>query len=92
MEITVGMKGIVESCVEREDTAKEVGQVTDRVIAQLAELQAAKQDEVDWLKNDIKLWRRFAFLLLGVGIILLAGLVFYIAWDVSHPASGLIRY
>ena len=25
MEITVGMKGIAESCVEREDTAKEVG-------------------------------------------------------------------
>jgi predicted thioesterase len=25
MEITVGMKGVVESCVEREDTAKEVG-------------------------------------------------------------------
>ena len=25
MEITIGMKGIVESCVEREDTAKEVG-------------------------------------------------------------------
>lgn len=61
-------------------------------LSQLAELQAAKQAEVDWLKNDIKLWRRFAFLLLGVGIILLAGLVFYIAWDVSHPASGLIRY
>ena len=25
MEITVGMKGIAETCVEREDTAKEVG-------------------------------------------------------------------
>ena len=25
MEITIGMKGIAESCVEREDTAKEVG-------------------------------------------------------------------
>ncbi len=25
MEITVGMKGIAESCVEREDTAREVG-------------------------------------------------------------------
>ena len=25
MEITVGMKAVVESCVEREDTAKEVG-------------------------------------------------------------------
>ena len=61
-------------------------------LSQLAELQAAKQDEVEWLKNDIKLWRRFAFMLLGIGIILLTGLVFYIAWDVSHPASGLIRY
>lgn len=61
-------------------------------LSQLAELQAAKQDEVEWLKNDIKLWRRFAFMLLGIGIVLLAGLVFYIAWDVSHPASGLIRY
>ncbi len=25
MEITVGMKGVAESCVEREDTAREVG-------------------------------------------------------------------
>lgn len=61
-------------------------------LSQLAELQAAKQDEVDWLKKDIKLWRRFAFMLLGIGILLLSCLVFYIAWDVAHPASGLIRY
>lgn len=61
-------------------------------LSQLAELQAAKQDEVEWLKNDIKLWRRFAFMLLGIGILLLSCLVFYIAWDVAHPASGLIRY
>lgn len=61
-------------------------------ISQLAELQAAKQSEVDWLKNDIKLWRRFAFLLLSLGIIILGCLVFYIAWDAAHPASGLIRY
>lgn len=61
-------------------------------LSQLAELQAAKQDEVEWLKNDIKLWRRFAFMLLGIGILLLSCLIFYIAWDVAHPASGLIRY
>ena len=41
MEITVGMKGEAWTDVERGDTAKEVGQVTDRVIAQLAELQDA---------------------------------------------------
>lgn len=61
-------------------------------LSQLAELQAAKQDEVDWLKNDIRLWRRLSFILLGIGIILLACLVFYIAWDIAHPASGLIQY
>ena len=61
-------------------------------ISQIANIQASNRSEVDWLKNDVRLWRRFAFLLLGVGIILLACLVFYIAWDVAHPASGLIRY
>lgn len=61
-------------------------------ISQIADIQAANRSEVDWLKNDVRLWRRFAFLLLGVGIILLACLVFYIAWDVAHPTSGLIRY
>ena len=61
-------------------------------ISQIADIQAANRSEVDWLKNDVRLWRRFAFLLLGIGIILLASLIFYVAWDVAHPASGLIRY
>ena len=61
-------------------------------ISQLADIQASNRSEVEWLKNDVRLWRRFAFLLLGIGIILLASLIFYVAWDVAHPASGLIRY
>lgn len=77
---------------ECEDLRRRLADSDGSHLSQLAELQAAKQDEVDWLKNDIKLWRRFAFMLLGIGIILLACLVFYIAWDIAHPASGLIRY
>lgn len=77
---------------ECEDLRRRLADSDGSHLSQLAELQAAKQDEVEWLKNDIKLWRRFAFLLLGIGIILLASLVFYVAWDVAHPASGLIRY
>lgn len=61
-------------------------------ISQIADIQAANRSEVEWLKNDVKLWRRFAFLLLGLGIIILGCLIFYVAWDVAHPASGLIRY
>lgn len=61
-------------------------------ISQIADIQAANRSEVEWLKNDIKLWRRFAFLLLGLGIIILGCLIFYVAWDVAHPSSGLFRY
>lgn len=77
---------------ECDDLRRRIADSDGSHLSQLAELQAAKQDEVDWLKNDIKLWRRFAFLLLGIGVVLLACLIFYVAWDVAHPASGLIRY
>ena len=77
---------------ECEDLRRRLADSDGSHLSQLAELQAAKQDEVEWLKNDIKLWRRFAFMLLGIGILLLSCLIFYIAWDVAHPASGLIRY
>ena len=61
-------------------------------IAQIAQLESAHEKDLDWMKDDIRLWRRFAFILLGIGAILLTALVFYIAWDVAHPANGLIRY
>jgi hypothetical protein len=68
-------------------------------LLQIAELQSAKQSETEWMKSNEEwfkkeagFWRRLAFILLGIGIILLACLIFYIAWDVAHPASGLIRY
>lgn len=60
--------------------------------AQIAQMEAAHQKDKDWYRNDISLWRRFAFILLGIGAILLVALVFFIAWDIAHPATGLIRY
>ena len=61
-------------------------------IAQIAQLEASHAKDLDWMKDDIRLWRRFAFILLGIGAILLAALVFYVVWDVAHPGNGLIRY
>ena len=77
---------------ECEDLRRRLADSDGYHISQIADLQASNRSEVEWLKNDVRLWRRFAFLLLGIGIILLACLIFYIAWDVAHPASGLIRY
>ena len=61
-------------------------------IAQIAQLETNHAKDIEWLKDDVRLWRRFAFILLVIGAILLAALVFYIGWDVAHPANGLIRY
>ena len=60
--------------------------------AQIAQMEAAHQKDKDWYRNDISLRRRFAFILLIIGTILLSALVFYLGWDMAHPATGLIRY
>jgi hypothetical protein len=54
-------------------------------IAQIAQLEATHVKNIEWMKEDCRLWRRFAFLLLGIGTILLIGLVFFIGWHVAHP-------
>ena len=61
-------------------------------VVQLAELQIVQKNESDWLKNDIKLWRRIAFILLGIGLAVLVALLGYLAYDIAHPGSGLVRY
>ena len=61
-------------------------------IAQLATLEENHAKDIDWLKNDVRLWRRVAFTLLAIGFVLLALVVFYFCIDAAHPNSGLIRY
>ena len=61
-------------------------------IAQLATLEENHAKDIDWLKNDVRLWRRVAFTLLAIGFVLLALVVFYFCIDASHPTSGIIRY
>ena len=47
-------------------------------IAQLDKIQAEYSRDMDWMRNEVRLWRRFAFILLAVGLILLVLLLFYI--------------
>lgn len=77
---------------EVSELRKKLTETKGKHIAQLTQLETNHARDIEWLKNDVKLWRRFAFLLLVVGVILLSALVFYLGWDVAHPATGLIRY
>ena len=53
-------------------------------IAQIATLEAAHEKDMDWMKNEVRLWRRLAFVLLGVGVGILSCLLLYVAWDILH--------
>lgn len=53
-------------------------------IAQIAAMDAAHEKDMDWMKNEVRLWRRLAFVLLGIGMAILACLLLYVAWDVLH--------
>lgn len=44
-------------------------------IAQIELLESTHAKDMEWMKNEVKLWRRFSFVLLVVGLVLLAGLL-----------------
>lgn len=61
-------------------------------IAQIAQLEANHARDMEWMKNEVRLWRRFAFVLIATGLILLLLLVMYLAIDIANPHTGIIRF
>lgn len=77
---------------ECDDLRRRLADADGSHVAQLADIQALNRGEVEWLKNDVKFWRRIAFIFLGIGLIAFALLLCYFGYDIAHPNSGLIRY
>jgi hypothetical protein len=53
-------------------------------IAQVAEIQNSKASEIEWFKNGILFWRRFALVLVFVLFFVLLMLGFCAAWILAH--------
>ena len=62
----------------------QIAENAEKHIAQFNEFRAGQQDRIDWLKADIRLWRKIAFTLLGVLLIVLVAFFAYIGWDLAH--------
>lgn len=77
---------------ECDDLRRRLADADGAHLAQVAELQTTTKSQEDWLKDDVRFWRRFAFTLLGIAVILLILLLLYIGWDIFSPNHGLIRY
>ena len=49
-------------------------------IEQISQIQKDSAKSEEWLKEDIRLWRRIAFISMGIGLVLLALLLVYFTW------------
>lgn len=60
---------------ECEDLRRRLADSDGDHTTKLTELAAAKQGEIDWLKTEVRVWRRFACILLIVGLVILGTLM-----------------
>lgn len=51
-------------------------------ISQMNEFRGDNQDRVEWLKADVRLWRKIAFSLLGALVLVVISLIAYIVIDI----------
>lgn len=49
-------------------------------ISQIAQLEANHAKDIEWMKDDIRLWRKFSFIMLGTAMLLLIIAVFCIVF------------
>lgn len=77
---------------ECDDLRRKLADADGTHLSKIAQMELSHGNDTEWYRNEIKLWRRFAFITFAACLVLLACLVFYIGWDAAHPASGLIRY
>lgn len=92
LNIAAANLSLAASQAECDELRRKLSDLDGSHLTQIAEIKASTKAEVEWLKQELTLWRRFSFVLLGAGVIVLACLLLYLGWDIAHGASGLIRY
>ncbi len=51
-------------------------------VSQMNTFKEDNQDRLDWLKSDVKLWRKIAFSLLGAFVLVVLALIIYVGIDI----------
>ena len=92
LKLAAAELSLASAQAECDDLRRKLADSDGSHLLQLAEVQQARNNSEEWLKDDVRMWRRFAFILLGVGLVLLSCLLLYIALDIMNPASGFVRY
>lgn len=86
-------EGIVRSRAEERVAALEKMLATrDASIVKNDEIRKSNMSTIDHLTSQNRKSRFWSILMAVVAILVLAGFVYYLLWDVTHPMEGKIRY
>ena len=69
---------------ECDDLRRRLADADGSHLAQIADIQTSKASEIEWFKNGILFWRRFAIALVMVLFVTLLMLGFCAAWILAH--------
>lgn len=80
MKLAAAELRAAQSETDVDELRRHLAEVKGKHIAQLDQLQELHRNDTQWLKEDIRLWRRIAFISMGIGLVLLTLLLFYFTW------------
>ena len=80
MKLAAAELRAAQSETDVDELRRHLAEVKGKHIAQLDQLQELHRNDTQWLKEDIRLWRRIAFISMGIGLVLLTLLLVYFTW------------
>lgn len=80
MKLAAAELRAAQSETDVDELRRRLTEVKGKHIAQLDQLRELHSKDTQWLKEDIRLWRRIAFISMGIGLVLLTLLLVYFTW------------
>ena len=80
MKLAAAELRAAQSETDVDELRRRLTEVKGKHIAQLDQLQELHRNDTQWLKEDIRLWRRIALISMGIGLVLLTLLLVYFTW------------
>lgn len=71
---------------------KKLTSVKAKHIEQIDRMEKAHEKDTEWHREEVRMWRRIAFISLGIGLVLMTFVLIYFCWDITHAEWGFIRW
>lgn len=80
MKLAAAELRAAQSETDVDELRRHLADVKGKHIEQISQIQKDSAKSEEWLKEDIRLWRRIAFIAMVIGLVLLTLLLVYFTW------------